>query len=38
MLGAVRVVNRSRGWYERRDGIVPYNECCPAAGPLDTRS
>jgi len=29
MLFAVRVVNRSRGWYERRTGIVPYEECCP---------
>jgi ACR3 family arsenite transporter len=31
MLAAVRVVNRSRAWYERRDGIVSYDECCPAA-------
>jgi ACR3 family arsenite transporter len=38
MLAAVRTVNRSRGWYERRDGIVPYNECCPEAAPLNTRS
>lgn len=30
MLVAVRVVNQSRGWYERRNGIVPYEECCPA--------
>jgi len=30
MLMAVRVVNRSRTWYERRDGIVPYEECCPS--------
>ncbi|MFC1685298.1 ACR3 family arsenite efflux transporter [Pseudomonadota bacterium] len=29
MLVAVKVVNRSRGWYERRDGVVPYEECCP---------
>jgi len=29
MLAAVKVVNRSRGWYERRDGVVPYEECCP---------
>jgi ACR3 family arsenite transporter len=29
MLLAVRVVNRSRGWYESRDGVVPYEECCP---------
>ncbi|MDH3512659.1 MAG: ACR3 family arsenite efflux transporter [Gammaproteobacteria bacterium] len=38
MLAAVQVVNRSRGWYERRDGIVPYNECCPPAVPRDTCS
>ena len=37
MLVAVRVVNQSRGWYERRAGIVPYSECCPAAVPLNTR-
>ncbi|MDH5622411.1 MAG: ACR3 family arsenite efflux transporter [Gammaproteobacteria bacterium] len=30
MLAAVRIVNRSRAWYERRDGIVPYDECCPS--------
>lgn len=29
MLAAVYVVNRSRGWYERRIGVVPYDECCP---------
>ncbi len=29
MLLAVRVVNQSRGWYERRSGVVPYEECCP---------
>jgi ACR3 family arsenite transporter len=28
MLVAVRVVNRSKEWYERRDGIVPYDDCC----------
>jgi ACR3 family arsenite transporter len=28
MLAAVRVVNRSREWYERRDGIIPYDDCC----------
>ena len=36
MLIAVRVVNRSRSWYESRDGIVTYDECCPAAMPPDT--
>ena len=30
MLVAVQVVNKSRAWYERRDGVVPYEECCPA--------
>jgi ACR3 family arsenite transporter len=30
MLAAVSVVNRSRAWYERRDGVVPYEQCCPA--------
>ena len=29
MLLAVRVVNQSQGWYERRKGVVPYEECCP---------
>lgn len=29
MLLAVRIVNKSRGWYERRAGVVPYEECCP---------
>ncbi len=29
MLIAVRIVNQSRGWYESRDGVVPYEECCP---------
>jgi ACR3 family arsenite transporter len=38
MLAAVRVVNRTRGWYERREGIVPYDECCPGAVPLDPHS
>jgi ACR3 family arsenite transporter len=28
MLLAVRVVNRSRGWYERKNGVVSYDECC----------
>ena len=30
MLAAVGVVNRSRGWYERRNGVPTYEECCPA--------
>ena len=29
MLLAVGMVNRSRGWYERRSGIPGYEECCP---------
>jgi len=29
MLAAVRVVNGSRAWYERRPGVVPYEVCCP---------
>lgn len=29
MLLAVSVVNRTQGWYERRSGVVPYEECCP---------
>jgi ACR3 family arsenite transporter len=29
MLAAVGVVNRTRAWYERRDGVVPYEVCCP---------
>ena len=29
MLVAVRVVNNSREWYERRGDIASYGECCP---------
>jgi len=29
MLFAVKVVNRTREWYERREGVVPYEICCP---------
>ena len=29
MLFAVSVVNRTRGWYEKRDGVVPQEVCCP---------
>lgn len=29
MLAAVRVVNATRGWYERGAGVVPHEECCP---------
>ncbi|MDH5583211.1 MAG: ACR3 family arsenite efflux transporter [Gammaproteobacteria bacterium] len=38
MLMAVRVVNRSRTWYERREGIVPYEECCPSGVPQSRSS
>lgn len=31
MLMAVRVVNQSQGWYERRIGVVPYEKCCPTS-------
>jgi ACR3 family arsenite transporter len=30
MLAAVGIVNRTRAWYERREGVVPYEQCCPA--------
>ena len=29
MLAAVSVVNRTRGWYERRVGVMPHEKCCP---------
>jgi ACR3 family arsenite transporter len=29
MLLAVHVVNRTREWYERREGVASYDECCP---------
>ncbi|VAX09639.1 Arsenical-resistance protein ACR3 [hydrothermal vent metagenome] len=29
MLFAVAMVNRSRGWYERRQGVASYEQCCP---------
>jgi arsenite transporter len=29
MLGAVAVVNRSRAWHERREGVPTYEQCCP---------
>ena len=29
MLIAVGVVNRTRGWYESREGVVPHEQCCP---------
>jgi len=33
MLVAVKVVNNTRGWYEQRKGVVPFEECCPPAAP-----
>jgi ACR3 family arsenite transporter len=30
MLAAVGVVNSSRIWYERREGVPSYEECCPS--------
>lgn len=30
MLAAVAIVNRSRAWYERREGVPTYEQCCPA--------
>jgi len=29
MLAAVRVVNNTRDWYERRVGVMPHAQCCP---------
>jgi ACR3 family arsenite transporter len=29
MLAAVSVVNRTRGWYEQRVGVMPHEKCCP---------
>jgi len=29
MLIAVGIVNRTRDWYERRDGVPDYESCCP---------
>jgi ACR3 family arsenite transporter len=37
MLAAVAVVNRTRSWYERREGIQNYDECCPPAMHLHER-
>jgi ACR3 family arsenite transporter len=36
MLIAVRVVNQTRGWYERREGVVSHEECCPSDAHLHT--
>ena len=29
MLSVVKIVNRTRVWYERKSGIPTYVECCP---------
>lgn len=29
MLAAVAIVNRSKPWYERREGVQSYEQCCP---------
>ncbi len=29
MLVAVHVVNATREWYERREGVMPHEQCCP---------
>jgi len=38
MLVAVRVVNQSQGWYERRTGVMPYEKCCPADMHMHSRN
>jgi len=30
MLWAVNIVNRTRGWYENKEGVMPHEECCPS--------
>src|SRR3990172_9001654 len=32
MLSVVKIVNRSREWYESKPGIMSYDECCPTTG------
>ena len=34
MLIVVRIVNRTRPWYERRAGVPSYDECCPEPGKI----
>ncbi|MGF1616111.1 MAG: ACR3 family arsenite efflux transporter [Gammaproteobacteria bacterium] len=38
MLGAVIVINRTRAWYERREGVPSYEECCPTELQLQSES
>ena len=37
MLLAVRVVNATRGWYEKQPGVVPHEACCPPEVHLHSR-
>ena len=30
MLVTVGVINRTRRWYEAREGVIPHEQCCPA--------
>ena len=34
MLAAVKVVNRTRGWYEQAPGVMPHAQCCPPGADL----
>jgi ACR3 family arsenite transporter len=34
MLMAVKVVNSTRGWYEQAPGVMPREQCCPSAVPV----
>ena len=36
MLAAVKVVNRTRGWYEQAPGVMPHEQCCPPSADLHT--
>ncbi len=36
MLAAVKVVNKTRGWYEQAPGVMPHDECCPQSVDLQT--
>ncbi|HFQ13427.1 MAG TPA: ACR3 family arsenite efflux transporter [Gammaproteobacteria bacterium] len=29
MLAAVGIINRTRSWYEAREGVMPHEQCCP---------
>jgi ACR3 family arsenite transporter len=34
MLAAVKVVNKTRGWYEQAPGVMPHAQCCPPGADL----